>query len=53
MAWLAEEANGIQLPTGEVVSFPAGVSRDQAYSQLKSERPELFEKPSGFIPAAR
>ena len=49
MAWLAEEANGIQLPTGEVVSFPAGVSRDQAYSQLKSERPDLFEKPSGFI----
>ncbi len=49
MAWLAEEANGIQLPTGEVVSFPAGVSKDQAYSQLKSERPNLFEKPSGFI----
>ena len=53
MAWLENEPNGIELPDGKVISFPAGVTREQAYQQLMQERPDLFEKPSGFFPAAR
>ena len=49
MAWIENEANGISLPSGEVASFPPGVTREQAYAQLRSEKPDLFEKPSGFI----
>jgi len=53
MAWLENEPNGIELPDGKVISFPAGITREQAYQQLMQERPDLFEKPSGFFPAAR
>ena len=51
MSWAEGAINNVTLPTGEIISFPPEVTREEAFAQLKKQRPDLFEKPSGFIPA--
>ena len=53
MPWADNLENEVVFPDGERIRFPAGVSREEAISQLRSSKPELFEKPSGFFPAVK
>ena len=52
MAWIPGAPNDLDLGNGEVISFPSGYTKEAALEYLRTERPELFEKPSGFFPAA-